>query len=261
MAGQADLNLTLAQVWQGLGAVALLGAGFGTLQAGAVGALVGTAVFVAGALVALKANRHRRHRKLEAQLPGFLEAIARGLRTGLQLGPAVVEAASSAPPPLHHEVASLADDLQQGLRSADAFDRWARSCSGSGAGLASESSIPRSSWARSCSGSGAGLAAAAMAFAATAGGARARAIDGVAATLRDRAALELEVRSLTSQARMSATMIGALPVGFMLLSAGIGDHVTRFLFTTRLGLVILAVGLSLDVIGALWMRRIVNSRD
>ena len=239
MAAQADLNLTVAQVWRGLGAVALLGTGFGALQAGAVGAAVGMAVFVAGAMVALRANRHRRARVIEAQLPGFLEAIARGLRTGLQLGPATVEAAFSTPPPLHHEVAPLADELRRGLRSADVFDRWAHRRPGSGAGLA----------------------AAAMAFAATAGGARARAIDGVAATLRDRAALELEVRSLTSQARVSAMMIAALPAGFMLLSSSVGDQSAGFLFTTRLGLVILASGLALDGIGALWMRRIVNSRD
>ena len=236
---QAGLNLTRAQIWKGLGAVALLGAGFGAVQAGVVGACVGAAVGIAVALVSLRANRHRRARVTEAQLPGFLEAIARGLRTGLQLGPAAVEAASSTPPPLFHEVAPLAAELRRGLRSADVFDRWARCRPGSGAALA----------------------AAAMAFAATAGGARARAIDGVAATLRDRAALELEVRSLTSQARVSAMMIAALPVGFMLLSAGVGDHSAGFLFTTRLGLAILACGLGLDVIGGLWMRRIVNSRE
>lgn len=239
MAAQADLNLTLSQIGRGLGAAALLGAGFGAVQAGAIGACGGAAAGIAIALMALRVNRHRRNRVIEAQLPGFLEAIARGLRTGLQLGPAAVEAASSTPPPLCHEVAPLAAELRRGIRSADVFDRWARSRPGSGAGLA----------------------AAAMAFAATAGGARARAIDGVAATLRDRAALELEVRSLTSQARVSAMMIAALPLGFMLLSASVGDHSAGFLFTTRLGLAILACGLGLDVIGGLWMRRIVNSRQ
>jgi len=234
----ADVSLTLAQVWQGLGAIALVGAGFGALQAGFVGALIGMSGVVAASLMALRLNRHRRDRVIEGQLPGFLEAIARGLRTGLQLGPAAVEAASSTPPPLSQEVAPLAAELLRGLRSADVFERWA-------------SRRP---------GSSTGLAAAAVAFAATAGGARARAIDGVAATLRDRAALELEVRSLTSQARVSAMMIAALPVGFMLLSAGVGDAGAEFLFSTPLGLAILALGLSLDVIGALWMRRIVNAR-
>ncbi len=239
MAIQADLNLTLAQMWQGLGVVIAFGAGFGAVQAGPVGVPVGAAGFAAGALIALRTNRHRRDQILDAQLPGFLEAIARGLRTGLQLGPATVEAAASTPPPLHDEVAPLAEELQRGLRSSDVFDRWALRSPGSGAGLA----------------------AAAMAFAATAGGARARAIDGVAATLRDRAALGLEVRSLTSQARVSAMLIAALPVGFMLLSAGIGDHAMGFLFTTRLGLAVLVAGLGLDAIGALWMHRIVNPRD
>ena len=239
MADEAGLSLTAGQVAKGSAAVALFGAGFGAIQAGAVGAVGGAAVCCAGALATLRVNRHRRDRVIEAQLPGFLEAIARGLRTGLQLGPAAVEAASSTPPPLRHEVAPLAAELRRGVRSADVFDRWARRRPGSGAGLA----------------------AAAMAFAATAGGARARAIDGVAATLRDRAALELEVRSLTSQARVSAMMIAALPLGFMVLSAGAGDHAAGFLFTTRLGLAILACGLGLDAIGALWMRRIVNSRE
>ncbi|MCY3910486.1 MAG: type II secretion system F family protein [bacterium] len=239
MAALANVSLTLAQVWRGLGAVALLGAGFGALQAGSVGALLGMAGFVVGSLAVLRINRHRRDRAIEGQLPGFLEAIARGLRTGLQLGPAAVEAASSTPSPLYHEVAPLAAELQRGIRSADVFERWA-------------SRRPDS---------GVSLAAAAIAFAATAGGARARAIDGVAATLRDRAALELEVRSLTSQARVSAMMIAALPAGFMLLSAGVGDVGASFLFTTPLGLAVLIIGLGLDVIGALWMRRIVNSRS
>lgn len=238
MSAQAGLSLTVPQVRRGLGALALFGAGFGALQAGAVGAIIGTAVSVSGSLLVLRANRHRRDREIEAQLPGFLEAIARGLRTGLQLGPAAVEAASSTPPPLHHEVLPLAEELRRGLRSADVFDRWARRRPGSGASLA----------------------AAAMSFAATAGGAQARAIDGVAATLRDRVVLEMEVRSLTSQARASAMMIAALPVGFMLLSAGVGDHAARFMFTTRLGLAFLVCGLGLDAIGAWWMRRIVNSR-
>ena len=238
MAALADVHLTLAQVWQGLGAIALFGAGFGSLQAGSVGALFGMAGSVAASFAVLRINRHRRDQVIEGQLPGFLEAIARGLRTGLQLGPAAIEAASSTPSPLHHEVAPLADELQRGIRSADVFERWANRSPHSGAGLA----------------------AAAIAFAATAGGARARAIDGVADTLRDRAALELEVRSLTSQARVSAMMIAALPAGFMLLSAGMGDDGASFLFTTPLGLAILAIGLGLDVIGALWMRRIVNAR-
>ncbi len=238
MAVQAGLDVTLPLVAKGLGAAAVLGASFGAVQSGFVGACIGAPVGVAVALVVLRANRHRRDRVIEAQLPGFLEAIARGLRTGLQLGPAAVEAASSTPPPLLDEVTPLADELRRGLRSAEVFDRWARRRPGSGAGLA----------------------AAAMAFAATAGGARARAIDGVAATLRDRAALEMEVRSLTAQARASAMMIAALPAGFMLMAASVGDHSAGFLFTTRLGWAILACGLGLDVIGGLWMRRIVNSK-
>jgi len=235
MAEAADLNLPPARLWQGLAAIALLGAGYGALQAGLVGALLGAVVLEATAVAALWGNRHRRDQKIEAQLPGFLEAIARGLRTGLQLGPATVEAAATSPAPLATEVAPLATDLQQGLRNSDVFERWAR---------------------RRPEG-GTQLAAAAISFAASAGGARARAIDAVATTLRDRIALEAETRSLTSQAKASAWLIALLPVGFLTVSASAGERAGSFLFTTRIGLIILLLGLGLDAIGAFWMRRIV----
>ncbi len=234
MAAAADLDISATKLWQGLGITALLGGVFGTLQAGLLGALVGTPLAVGGGVAALWGSRRRRDQKIEMQLPGFLEAIARGLRTGLQLGPATIDAAANTPAPLNAEVAPLAEDLKRGLRNADVFERWAR---------------------QRCD-DGVQLAAAAMAFAASAGGAKARAIDGVATTLRDRTALKMETRSLTSQARASALLIGLLPVGFMAISASAGESTSNFLFTTRLGLSVLAIGLGLDVIGALWMRRI-----
>ncbi|MYG94903.1 MAG: hypothetical protein F4138_08010 [Acidimicrobiia bacterium] len=237
LAQAADLHLPAAKLWQGVGVTALGGAGLGALQAGVIGALLGSIALVAGGLLALWANRHRHQQKIAKQLPGFLEAIARGLRTGLQLGPATIEAATNTTPPLAAEVAPLAEELRRGVRNADAFEQWARRRTDSGIKLA----------------------AAAMAFAASAGGARARAIDSVATTLRDRVALELETRSLTSQARASALIIAMLPVGFMIIATSTGARAGSFLFTTHLGLMVLAIGLGLDVIGALWMRRIVNT--
>src|SRR5205085_6039226 len=58
------------------------------------------------------------------------------------------------------------------------------------------------------------LAVAALCLGLDTGGAQARAVDGVAATMRERLGVEAEVRALASQARMSAVVIGLAPLGF-----------------------------------------------
>ncbi len=92
----------------------------------------------------------------------------------------------------------------------------------------------------------------ALSFGAEVGGARARALDEAAAGLRDRAELAREIRALTSQARASAAVMVVAPVAF----AGVGwltGGVSARVFTTPLGLVCLAAGLALDLLGAWWM--------
>ena len=58
------------------------------------------------------------------------------------------------------------------------------------------------------------LAGAALALGAEVGGAHARSLDAAAASLRDRAGLQREVRALTSQARASAGVMVLAPLGF-----------------------------------------------
>ena len=63
------------------------------------------------------------------------------------------------------------------------------------------------------------LAAVALGVAAETGGAQARAVDAVAATLRERLAVHADVRAQSSQARLSATVIALLPVAFVVWAA------------------------------------------
>jgi len=105
------------------------------------------------------------------------------------------------------------------------------------------------------------LASAALGFSAESGGSRSRAIDGLADSLRDRAALDREITALASQARMSGVVIAVLPIGFVFVSSTLDPEVSAFLFASPAGLMCLAVGIGLDLVGFLWMHRMSTSID
>lgn len=170
----------------------------------------------------------------EASLPAVLEEIARGLRTGASLRQAVVEAAPSAPGLVADELRCVTVALEQGSPLVEALEEWATSAGRTGVGLA----------------------VAALCLGAETGGAQARAVDGVAATLRERLAVASEVRALTSQTRASMLVIAASPLAFCAFASATDPRTSAFLFRTPVGLACLTAGLALDVVGGLWMRRL-----
>lgn len=91
------------------------------------------------------------------------------------------------------------------------------------------------------------------------GGSAAPAIDRTAATLRQRAA-DADERSVhAAQARLSAHVLTAVPV-FMLALLMIGDADVRSAAMSTTGVVCIGVGMMLNVIGWIWMRRIIGTR-
>lgn len=111
-------------------------------------------------------------------------------------------------------------------------------------------------WAARTPAPGVRLLVAAASLGHEAGGAQARALDQVAATLRERLALQRETRALASQARASAALMVVAPVGFAAFTAATDAEVLGFLVGTPVGLVCLAVAVVLDALGALWMARL-----
>ena len=102
------------------------------------------------------------------------------------------------------------------------------------------------------------MAAGALALAATAGGPQARAVDGVADTLRERRAVAAEVRAQSAQARLSALVIGLLPVAFLAWAVVTDRRTAVFLVASPPGWACLVAGIALEAAGALWMRRILR---
>lgn len=204
------------------------------LVAGPALAVAATAAGVAGPFVALRARRGRGDANVEAGLPVALEAVARALRSGASLRQAVEEAAARTPGPLGHELDRVATQAARGAPLVQALE-----------GLARRRPLP-----------GVRLAVAALCLGAETGGAQARAVDGVATTLRDRLAVLAEVRALSAQARVSALVISLAPLGFGAFAAATDPRTATFLFHTAAGLGLLAAGAALDGLGWLWMNRL-----
>ena len=80
-----------------------------------------------------------------------------------------------------------------------------------------------------------------------------------AATIRERADIRADRRAQSAQARLSAQIMSALPIGFTGWAVATDSRTARFVFGTPFGLVCLGAGVGLDVLGWRWMRRIVGS--
>jgi tight adherence protein B len=230
---ELDLTAPAATVWAGW-----LAAAIGLpLLAGVVGGAGLAALVFAGTVIGPAAlwrvGRGRAAERYGAQLPFALDAVARSLRSGAGLHQAIAEAAAATAGALGADLARVAAEARAvGVIAA------------------------LEGWERVRADAGVRLAVAALCLGVETGGAQARAVDGVAVTLRQRQATAAEARALASQARASALVIGVAPLGFCALTSATDARVAQFLFRSPAGLAVLAVGVVLDGLGAAWMARL-----
>jgi tight adherence protein B len=174
----------------------------------------------------------RRPRVARLELPELVESLAGAAGSGRSLGVCLLDAAAGLPDAERSGLLSLAGSLRHGHGLVAAFDRWADG-----------TSVP-----------GAGLVAAAVGMATTSGGELDRSLAGVASTLRERRALDREVRALGAQARLSAVVLAIAPLGVVLLGAAVDADLAAFLVGEPAGRACLAAGLVLDAVSWRWMR-------
>jgi tight adherence protein B len=101
-------------------------------------------------------------------------------------------------------------------------------------------------------------AAGALALGAAVGGACASALDGLAASLRGRLSVIAEARALSSQARLSAIVVGAAPVGYLAWSTVVDPGPLRALVSSTAGQVCLLLAVALEALAVVWMRRVLR---
>ncbi|MEQ8719543.1 MAG: type II secretion system F family protein [Acidimicrobiales bacterium] len=215
-----------------LAAAGVVGAGI----AGVPGALGGVLLLMVAAVITAWTLRDRGERLSAAAIPDLVEAMARSLRSGASPPTALVEARAAVSAPLRRDLDPVVTELRAGVSFAEALARWRDRRPGAEVRLA----------------------VAALTLGSSGGGDRARGLDGVAATLRERQAIDGEIGASSAQAKASAAVVALLPLAFAVLGSVGGSGVADTLLGTAVGRVCLVAGLALDAAGAVWMHRIVR---
>lgn len=181
-------------------------------------------------------SRRPRTDVVQGQLADAVAAIASGSRAGLSLPQAVRVAAEQTPPPVGAALREVVDRTRLGASLEEALDGWAAA-----------TPIPDVR-----------LATAVLRLHRRTGGSLAPVLEGLAKTLRERRAAVREVRSLTAQARLSGAILGLLPVGFFLFLWLTARRDMAAALGTSLGRTAIVVGLALEAVAFLWIRRLLR---
>lgn len=188
-----------------------------------------------------------------ASLGAWADDLARALRHGSTLHTAL---ANTLPTDtvIERRSASLRHWLGRGATVAEACDEWADELAGHADALTGR---------RRRAGDRTellGTMAAVLAAIASLGGAAAAPLDRFAVTMRQRASDDLERAAHSAQAKMSAKVLTSVPLAVLALLV-LTDADVREVITSTAGGSTVALGLALNTLGALWMRRIAGTGE
>lgn len=206
-----------------------------------VGPIAGAfAALAAGAAHVARRRRTERRRAaaLDDGMADGVRAIAAGLRAGLSVPQSIRFAADEAAPPLDGTLARLVDASDMGEPLAEALHRWSGDVGTADARLVE------------------GV----LCLHRRSGGDLPRVLDRVADTLRERRAAAREVRALTAQARLSGAILGLLPIGFFAFLWLTSRRDIEGAFRTPAGLAAFGVGVVLELLAFVWIRRLLEVR-
>lgn len=206
------------------------------LRQNPIGLAVGLAAGAAGFLLPafyVSSMRGRRVGTIEKQLVDFLPSLASSIRSGFALQQGIETAAQQVGPPLADELSLLINDVELGAPMHTALQDL-----GSRVGSTSLDMVIT-----------------AILVQRTTGGNLAEILDVAAETLRERERIRGEVQTLTTQQRLTGTILSVYPIAIFLLLLLIMPSVWSKLFTETPGRIMLGVALSLQVLGFYVMRR------
>jgi len=196
-------------------------------------AAIGVAVFPRVAYAWL---RRKRQARFAAQLPDALTMIANGLRAGLSLQMALDAVVRESAPPLGQELGLVIREQRLGVALEDAME-------GMAGRLGSQDFD---------------LVVCAVAIAREVGGNLSEALERLAATLRAKAIMEGKIDALTSQGKLQGVVVGLLPVFLAGVLTFMDPEAMAPLYNTYWGWAVIATVAVMELVGALFIRKIVS---
>jgi tight adherence protein B len=179
-------------------------------------------------------NRARsRHQAFASALPETLQMVAGSLSAGLTLQQAIDAVANEGRAPVSDEIRRALADVRLGMPLEDALSK-----------VADRMSSPDFAWV-----------VMAMRIQREVGGNLPELLTVVAATLRDRDRLRRQAQVLSAEGRISAWIVGALPVVFTCYMLIVRPSYLRTLVTDPLGWMMLFGSTVLFAVGVFWLIR------
>ena len=180
--------------------------------------------------------RERRAEKVRAELPDALDMVSNSLTAGLTLPQALMRNLSHFPPLVAEEFARILYDTRLGYSIGGAFDNFARR-------------LPIPDVQMVVIASKIGVAH---------GGNLAESYRMLSTLLRDNMAFEAELRAMTTEGRMQALVMSALPLVMIVLLGLVKRDLVAPLFTTGAGWGALLVLAVMQGLAYVWIRKIVD---
>ncbi len=201
-----------------------------------IGGILGAVAGIMLPRVVLRYLQRKRLNQLDEQLVSGVQTLASGVRAGLNLVQAMELLARDGPRPLRQEFAHLLREYEFGMSLDEAMDNAAeRIGSGNFRLLFSALQTHRQR-----------------------GGNLGNTLDRIADSVREIQRLESRVQTLTAQGRATARWLGAMPaVVLTILYLMVAPEDVRMLFVDSIGKLILLLIIVLNVLGFLWIKKIV----
>ena len=178
----------------------------------------------------------KRRKAFETELPDFLLLIASSLRSGLSFSQALESTAAEGQGQVSRQMRRALSEHQMGMPIEEALMRAANRM---------ESDDLR--WTVT-----------ALKIQREVGGNLSNILETAANTVKSRAELRREVRTLSAEGRLSGYVLAALPVGVFFYLALVNRPYVQYFWTESTGRIMLVVLMVVFVLGFIWMRRLVR---
>jgi len=178
----------------------------------------------------------RRQKKFTKHFADAMDIIVRGVRTGLPLGDCLKIIAHESPQPVSGEFLRVVEGEAVGVPLEVCLER-----------MFERMPVPEVNFF-----------ATVLNIQRTTGGNLGESLANLSGVLRGRKLLREKIKALSAEAKMSAMIIGALPIVVMVLISIISPDYMAELYTTPTGHRNLAIGAGMMVMGTLIMRKMIN---
>lgn len=231
-----DLSPRAATILSALTAAGL--AAIGVLLTGSgIGLVIGVGIGVFIPALTLKLLRRRRMKKLETQLVDGIQTLASGVRAGLNLIQAMQLLARDGPIPIRQEFAHLLREYEFGVPLEEAMRNAANRIASTNYRLLFS----------------------ALHTHRERGGNLGETLDRISQSVREIQRLEKRVEALTAQGRATARALALTPfIVLAILYFLVDAEGVKRLFEDNLGKLILFVVALLNILGFLWIKKIVS---